>query len=45
MLLGYSFKAGPNIPALGTAGSVMNIVLSINGYTHTKTQFDKRKPD
>ena len=38
MLLGYNFK-----PRLGTAGSVMNIGLSINGRLHTKTQFNERK--
>ena len=36
MLLEYSFEPRPNIRALGTAGSVMNIVLSINGCSHTK---------
>ena len=43
MLLKYSFKAGPNIRALGTAGgSVMNIGLSINGCTHTRLQLLQR---
>ena len=45
MLLGYSFEPRTIIRALGTAGSVMNIVLSINGCSHTKTQFDERKQD
>ena len=36
MLLEYSLEPRPNIRALGTAGSVMNIVLSINGCSHTK---------
>ena len=31
MVLGNSFKLRPNSRALGLAGSVMTIVLSING--------------
>ena len=45
MLLGYNFEPTPNIRALGTAGSVMNKGLSINGCSHRKTQFDETKPD
>ena len=45
MLLGYSFEPGPNSRALGTAGSVMTIGLSINGLSHAKNQFDERKQD
>ena len=45
MLLGYRFELRPNICALGTAGSVMNISFSINGCPHTKSQFDERKQD
>ena len=37
MLLGYNFEPGPNINALGTAGSVMNMA-SMKGCTHSKTQ-------
>ena len=43
MLLGYSFKPRPNSRALVTAGLSMNIGLSIDGYSHSKTQFDERK--
>ena len=35
MLLGYSFKPRPNTHVLGTAGSVMSIIL-INGCLHLK---------
>lgn len=45
IFLGYSFEPRPNIRSLGTTGSVMNIGLSINGCSRTKTQFDERKPD
>ena len=41
MLVGYSFQ--PNRRALGTAGSVMTIDLSIIGCLHSKNKFDKRK--
>ena len=43
MLLAYSFEPRPNSRALGTAGSVMTIGLSINGFSHAKNQFDERK--
>ena len=43
MLLGYSFKPRPNSSALVTAGLSMNIGLSIDGYSHSKIQFDERK--
>ena len=36
MLLGYSFEPRPNNCALGIAGSVMTIGLSINGCSHSK---------
>ena len=45
MLLGYSFKTRPNSRALGIAGSVMTIGLSINGCSHSKNQFDGREQD
>ena len=41
MLLGYSFKPRPNILALDTADSVVNISLSIDRCLHTKTPFDE----
>ena len=41
MLLGYSFKPRPNILAVDTVGSVVNIGLSIGRCLHSKTQFDK----
>ena len=41
MLLGYSFEPRPNILALDTADSVVNISLSIDRCLHTKTQFDE----
>ena len=41
MLLGYSFDPRPNILALDTADSVVNISLSIDRCLHTKTQFDE----
>ena len=44
MLLGYSFEPRPR--ALGTAGSVMTIGLSMNRCLHSKkNQFDERKQD
>ena len=47
MLLGYSFEPRPytNSHALGTAGSVMTIGLSINGCSHSKNQFDEKELD
>lgn len=36
MLLGYSFKPRRNSRALGTAGPVMPISLTINGRLHLK---------
>ena len=42
LLLGYSFKARPNIRALGTAGSVMTTRLTINGCSHSKNRFDEK---
>ena len=45
MLLGYSFEPRPYSRALGTAGSVMTIGLSINGCSHSKNQFDDRELD
>ena len=41
MLLGYSFKPRPNILAVDTVGSVVNISLSIGRCLHSKTQFDE----
>ena len=41
MLLGYSFKPRPNILAVDTVGSVVNIGLSIGRCLHSKTQFDE----
>ena len=41
MLLGYSFDYRPNSSALGTAGSVMIIGLSINGSSHSKKPENK----
>ena len=46
MLLGYSFEPRPNSRVLSTAGSVMTIVLSINGCSHSKKkekQFHEKK--
>ena len=45
MLLGYSFEPRPYSSALGTAGSVMTVGLSINGCSHSKNQFDERELD
>ena len=45
MLLGYSLKPRPNSRALGMAGSVMTIGLSINGGSYSKNQFDEGKRD
>ena len=45
MLLGYSFKPRPNSRALGMAGSIMSIGLSINGCSHSRNQFDGRQQD
>ena len=42
-VLGYSFKPRPNSRALVTAVLSINIGLSIDGYSHSKTQFDERK--
>ena len=45
MLLRYSFEPRPYRRALGTAGSVMTIGLSINGCSHSKNQLDEIKQD
>ena len=45
MLQGYTFEPRLNIRALGTVGSVVNIFSSLNGCSHTKTQFDAKKQD
>ena len=38
MLIGYSFEPRPNSCAIATACLFMTIGLSINGYSHSKTQ-------
>ena len=43
MLLGHSFKPRPNSRALGIAGSVITIGLSINGCSHSENHFDGRE--
>ena len=43
MLLGYSLEPRPNSRALGIAGLVMIIGLSINGGSYSKNQFDEGK--
>ena len=46
MFLEYSSKPRPNSRALGTAGSVVTISLSINGCSHSKKkkkQFDPQE--
>ena len=46
LLLGYSFEPRPYSRALGIAGSVIIIGLSINGCSHSKIiQFDEREQD
>ena len=45
MLLGYSFEPRPNSRVLATADSVMIIGFSINGYAHSKNQFDEREQE
>ena len=45
MSLGYIFEPKLSIRALGTVGSVVNINSSLNGCSHTKTQFDAKKQD
>ena len=45
MSLGYILKPRLNIRALGTVGSVVNTGSSLNGCSHTKTQFDAKKQD
>ena len=44
-LLGYSLEPRPELRARGTAGSVMTVRLSVNGFSHTKIQFDEFKQD
>ena len=39
MVLGNSFKLRPNSRALGLAGSVMTVVLAINGCSHSYLAF------
>ena len=36
MLIEYSFQPRPNNHVFATAGSFMNLVLSLNGYSHSK---------
>ena len=45
MLRGYSFEPRPNSHAVVTAGSLMTIGLSINGFSHSKNQFYEREQD
>ena len=45
MSLGSIFEPRLNIRALGTVGSVVNIGSSLNGCSHTKTQFEAKKQD
>ena len=42
-LLGYSLEPRPERRVRGTAGSVMTVRLSVNGCSHTKSQFDEFK--
>ena len=44
-LLGYSLEPRPERRVRGTAGSVMTARLSVNGCSHTKSQFDQFKQD
>ena len=44
-LLGYSLEPRPERRVRGTAGSVMTVRLSVNGCSHTKSQFDEFKQD
>ena len=45
MLLRYSFEPRPNSRALGTAGSVMAIGLSVNEFSRLNTLTDRNKFD
>ena len=45
MLLGSRFTLRPNGRALGAIGSDFTSGLSINGFLHSKNQFDERKQD
>ena len=45
MLLGYGFQPRPNSRVLATAGLVMIIGFSINGFSHSKNQFDEREKE
>ena len=44
-LVGYSLEPRPERRVRGTAGSVMTVRLSVNGCSHTKSQFDQFKQD
>ena len=44
-LIGYSLEPRPERRVRGTAGSVMTVRLSVNGFSHTKIQFDEFKQD
>ena len=44
-LLEYSLEPRPERRARGTVGSVMTVRLSVNGFSHTKSQFDGFKQD
>ena len=52
MLPGYSLESKPNMPDLtailvfhGTAGSIITSVVSLNGRSQWKNQFNERKQD
>ena len=45
MLLGRNFEPRRERRVRGTAGSVMTVRLSINGCSHSKSQFDEIKQD
>ena len=44
-LIGYSLEPRPERRVRGIAGSVMTVRLSVNGCSHTKSQFDQFKQD
>ena len=45
MLLGRNFEPRRERRVRGTAGSVMTVRLSVNGRSHSKSQFDQIKQD
>ena len=45
MLLGRNFEPRRERRVRGTAGSVMTVRLSVNGCSHSKSQFDEIKQD